>query len=309
MNTYFESLIHGYRNYAGYFVHELMSPGWHNYFYWLVGLSTLVWVLELLFPWRTDQPAFRHDFWLDLFYLFFNYFLFSLIGYHAVSDVAVKAFSDFLGLFGITNLIAIRVDALPGWAQLGVLFFVRDFVQWHIHRLLHRVPWLWEFHKVHHSVEQMGFAAHLRYHWMETIVYRTLEYLPLAMIGFGIQDFILVHLFTLAVGHLNHANLYLPIGPLKYVFNNPQMHLWHHAEALPPQSPEGVNFGVTLSIWDFLYRTAYVPYEDSHLRVGFRGISQFPKTWLGQVLYPWVRPAAPRATTPEPAPDAKSVER
>ncbi len=30
------------------------------------------------------------------------------------------------------------------------------------HLLGHKVPILWEFHKVHHSVEQMGFAAHLR---------------------------------------------------------------------------------------------------------------------------------------------------
>jgi AraC-like DNA-binding protein len=60
-----------------------------------------------------------------------------------------------------------------------LLFLVRDFVQWNVHRLLHRAPRLWEFHKVHHSVQQMGFAAHLRYHFMENIVYRTLEYIPL----------------------------------------------------------------------------------------------------------------------------------
>ncbi|WP_020604720.1 sterol desaturase family protein [Spirosoma spitsbergense] len=308
MNTsysYITTLIDGYRNYADYFVHELLSPNWHNYFYWLVGISAFVWLLELLFPWRTDQPVFRHDFWLDLFYLFFNYFLFSLIGYNALSDVGVQAFNDFLGWFGIANLVAIRVGALPVWGQLVVLFLVRDFVQWHIHRLLHRTPWMWEFHKVHHSVEQMGFAAHLRYHWMETIIYRTLEYIPLAMIGFGIQDFILVHLFTLAIGHLNHANIYLPIGPLKYVFNNPQMHLWHHAEKLPRQAHDGVNFGITLSVWDFLYRTAYVPYEGSHIKLGFQGVRQFPKTFLGQLLYPWRKPVP----TGRVIPKSKLVEK
>ena len=95
----------------------------------------------------------------------------------------------------------------PMWAVLLLGFVVRDFVQWWTHRLLHKVSWLWEFHKVHHSVEQMGFAAHLRYHWMETIVYRTIEYLPLALLGIGLYDFFIIHIFTLAVGHYNHSNI------------------------------------------------------------------------------------------------------
>ncbi|MFN4144884.1 MAG: sterol desaturase family protein, partial [Runella sp.] len=236
MQKYIDAFIGGYTGYFNYLVNEILSPSWHNYFYWLVGLSLLVWGLELAFPWRKQQKAIRHDFWLDVFYMFFNFFLFSLVVYNALSNVAVQAFNDFLALFGIRNLVAINVAMLPKWAQLVILFVVRDFVQWNVHRLLHKVPWMWEFHKVHHSVEEMGFAAHLRYHWAENVIYRSLEYIPLAMIGFGIDDFFVVHIFTLAVGHLNHANIYLPLGPLKYLFNSPQMHLWHHAEELPKGS-------------------------------------------------------------------------
>lgn len=290
MNEYIETFFSGYSGYFHYLLNEIIHPGWPSYFYALIGVSLLVWGLELLFPWRKDQPIFRQDFWLDTFYLFFNYFLFSLIAYNAVSAVGVKLFADLLGLFGINNLVAINIATLPGWVQLLILFVVRDFVQWNIHRLLHHSPWLWEFHKVHHSVAQMGFAAHLRYHWMETIVYRTLEYVPLAIIGFGLHDFFVVHLFTLAVGHLNHANLYLPIGPLRYVFNSPQMHLWHHADQLPPHRREGVNFGLTLSLWDYVFRTAYLPVEDSHVSLGFRGVNKFPSTFFGQVVYPWHKP-------------------
>ena len=48
---------------------------------------------------------------------------------------------------------------------------------------------------MHHSVEEMGFAAHLRYHWMENIVYRTLEYIPLALLGIGLYDFFIIHIY------------------------------------------------------------------------------------------------------------------
>lgn len=242
MEKYFAIFWQTYQGYARYLWHELLHPHWGNYFYWLLAISLAVYLLELLFPWRKNQPRLRQDFWLDAFYMFFNFFLFGLVGYAAVSDVFVNAFNDLLANgFGIRNLVALNVARLPYGLQLLILFVVRDLVHWNVHRLLHRTPWLWEFHKLHHSVQQMGFSAHLRYHFMETITYRTIEYLPLAMIGFGIQDFILVHLFTLTIGHLNHANLYLPLGPLRYLFNSPQMHIWHHSRELPPNA-YGVNY-------------------------------------------------------------------
>ena len=285
MEKYIEIIVGSYTGYFNYLLSEILNPSWHNYFYWLLGLSLVVWTLEILFPWRKNQAAIRHDFWVDVFYMFFNFFLFSLIAYNAISNVAVQAFNDFLALFGIKNLIAINVASWPAWMQLLTLFLVRDFVQWNVHRLLHKVPWMWEVHKVHHSIEEMGFAGHLRYHWMENVIYRTLEYIPLAMIGFGIEDFFIVHIFTLAVGHLNHANIYLPLGPLKYVFNSPQMHLWHHAEELPKERMNGVNFGITLSIWDYIFGLNYVPKEDSTIKLGFDNMAKFPKTFWSQLTY------------------------
>lgn len=286
MDKYLDAFVHGYIGYFHYLTNEILQPGWFNYFYWLLAISLVVWSLEILFPWRKNQGAIRHDFWLDAFYMFFNFFLFSLVAYNAVSNVAVVAFNDFLALFGVTNLVAIEVGHLPVWGQLLLLFVIRDFIQWNVHRLLHHSPWLWEFHKVHHSIEEMGFAGHLRYHWMETVVYRTIEYIPLAMIGFGIDEFFMVHLFALAIGHLNHANIYLPLGPLKYIFNSPQMHLWHHAEDLP-EGTHGVNYGISLSLWDYLFGKVYMPSESSGVKLGFRGLSRFPKTFFSQLTYPF----------------------
>lgn len=286
MEKYIDIIWNSYSGYFNYLKSEILSPTIHSYFYWLVGLSLLVWGLEIAFPWRKNQPKIRTDFWIDMFYMFFNFFLFSLVIYNAVSNVVVQLFNDTLGIFGVENLVAIQVGSLPVWGQLLILFIARDFIQWNVHRLLHKVPVLWEFHKVHHSIEEMGFAGHLRYHWMENVVYRTLEYIPLAMIGFGIDDFFLVHIFTLAVGHLNHANIYLPIGPFKYIFNTPQMHLWHHAEELPEKS-YGVNFGLTLSIWDYLFGFDHVPSETPDVKLGFPDIEKFPKTFTEQLTYPW----------------------
>jgi sterol desaturase/sphingolipid hydroxylase (fatty acid hydroxylase superfamily) len=163
------------------------------------------------------------------------------------------------------------------------MFVLADFIQWNVHRLLHAVPWLWEFHKVHHSVKEMGFAAHLRFHWMETFVYKSIQYIPLAMIGFGLQDFFILHMFTVLIGHLNHANLNLDYGPLRYVLNNPKMHIWHHAKQMPKGYANGINFAITLSLWDYLFGTAVIPSEGRDIELGFDGDEAFPQTFVGQL--------------------------
>lgn len=285
MSDYLQILLDGYQGYARYFWAEVTNPHLENYFYWLIAVSAFFFLLEVATPWRKTQSRFRKDFWLDFFYMFFNFFLFSLIIYNAASDVAVTLFKDFLALFSIRNLVAIQIDSWPAWVQLLTLFLIRDFIHWNVHRMLHRVEFLWKFHQVHHSVEEMGFAAHLRFHWMERVVYASMEYLPLAMIGFGIDDFFAVHIFALAVGHFNHSNFRLRLGPLKYLLNNPQMHIWHHAKRYPEDRPYGMNFGLTLSVWDYLFGTAHTPFDGRDIELGVPGVESFPSSFAKQVIY------------------------
>lgn len=285
MNELIEIIKSSYTGYANYLWNEIVHPTSQSYFYWLVGISAFFFLLEIVKPWRKDQPRFRKDFWLDFFYMFFNFFLFSLIIYNTASNVVVHFFNGLLAHIGIENLVAFEVMSWPMWAHLLLGFVVRDFIQWWIHRLLHTVPALWEFHKVHHSAEQMGFAAHLRFHWMENVVYRTIEYIPLALIGIGLRDFFIIHIFTLAAGHFNHSNFRINLGFLKYIFNNPQMHIWHHAYSLPKDRQKGVNFGLTLSIWDYIFKTNYIPHDGRDIKLGFPGVEQFPKDFIHQNIH------------------------
>jgi sterol desaturase/sphingolipid hydroxylase (fatty acid hydroxylase superfamily) len=284
MDKYIDIILQGYKNYANFLCTQMLHPAWNNYFYWIVASSVALFFIEKWFPWRKDQPALREDFWLDTFYIFWNYFLFSLVAYHAFSEVFVQLFKDFLAIFGIRNLVAIRLGGLDTWAQLLIIFVVRDFLQYNIHRLFHHVPLFWRFHKVHHSTEEMGYGALMRYHFLEQVLYRALEYLPLAMLGFGIQNFFIVHMFTFITGQLGHANLYLPMGRMKYLLNGPQMHLWHHAKAFPAEHPQGMNYGITLSVWDYLFKTVYHPHDDPHLTVGLPESEKVADTFLAQQI-------------------------
>jgi sterol desaturase/sphingolipid hydroxylase (fatty acid hydroxylase superfamily) len=290
MNKYLEIIKNAYSGYWNYLKQSiLMDLNWENYFYGLLLISFAVWVLELIFPWRKNQPVFRKDFWLDTFYMFFNFFLLNLIVFMALSNSAAEIFNDLLGIAGISisSFQLLEINKLSFVARILIFFIVVDFTQWWTHRLLHRFEFLWNFHKVHHSVKQMGFAAHLRYHWMEPVVYNSIRYIPLAIIGgFSVQDVAFVHFFTIIIGHLNHANINWDYGFLKYLLNNPKMHIWHHAKELPEDKKYGVNFGLTLSIWDYLFKTNYIPHSGRDLELGFEGDKNFPKNFLQQEIYP-----------------------
>lgn len=291
MNEYIDIIVNSYSGYASYLWRTITHPlpeGDLNYFYFLIVISLAVWGLELAFPWRKKQRAIRKDFWLDTFYMFFNFFIFNLLLYIALSDITINLLNSLLAPLGYQGGHLLDTS---GWAigfQLLVFFLISDFVQWCVHVILHRVPFLWKIHKVHHSVKEMGFAAHLRYHFGETFVYNTFKYLTLTMIfGFDIQLAFIVHGFAITIGHLNHANIGWDYGPFKYIFNNPKMHIWHHAKELPKEHPYGMNYGISLSIWDYIFRTNYIPYEGRDIELGFENDEHYAPTFWQQLTAPF----------------------
>jgi len=257
-------------------------PWYTNYFWGLILISLFVWSLEVIFPWRKNQSIFRKDFWLDGFYMFFNFFIFSIAisGFYKLLEVLFKDLGVTVKSFALIDL-----SRFPALAQLLIFFIVLDFVQWFTHTLLHKVPALWQYHKVHHSVKEMGFAAHLRYHWMENILYKPLKTFGLMILGgFEPEQAYIVHFIAITIGHINHANIKITWGPLKYIINNPVMHLYHHSYILPKGS-HGVNFGISLSIWDYIFKTNYIPEDSGTIELGFKDEDLLPKTFLGQLTH------------------------
>lgn len=292
--NYWDLIIRSYEGAAkgfwNYIVKPITSDGYPNMFYFLIIISVLVWVLEIALPWRKKQAIFRRDFWLDTFYMFFNFFIFRVVLFAALVNVTYALFVSFLELFGYQGGALIDLSHLHWGLQLVLFFLIADVAQWGVHVLLHRVPVLWQFHKVHHSVKEMGFAAHLRYHFMENVFYQPAKFVALSLIfGFELEYAFYVYYTATLIGHLNHANLNLDYGPLRYLFNNPKMHIWHHAKDLPEQHPYGMNFGISLSIWDYLFGTAYIPHDGRDIELGFPDDETYPQTFWGHLIEPFKR--------------------
>jgi sterol desaturase/sphingolipid hydroxylase (fatty acid hydroxylase superfamily) len=171
--------------------------------------------------------------------------------------------------------------------QFVIFLVLKDFVEWCIHNLLHRVPWLWEFHKLHHSILELDWIGNMRFHWMEVVVYKSLSYLPLIVLGVDERVILWVAVAGTLIGHLNHSNLAISWGPLRYLINSPRMHVWHHDIIF--RGDHGKNFGIVFSVWDWLFGTAFMPSQGQPEQLGFDGMERYPSGVVGRFFYPLTR--------------------
>ncbi len=255
-----------------------------GYFFWLLVVSLFCWILERLWPWRKQQKAFRKGIGQDFFWLIFNgHYAGILLAY--ISSWLILQLNHFLSDWQIPTPESIHLLATtPLWLQFVVFLVSKDLLEWCVHNLLHRVPWLWEFHKLHHSIEELDWIGNMRFHWMEIVVYKSLTYLPLVMLGVDGRVILWIAVVSTLIGHMNHSNLKISWGPLRYLINSPRMHVWHHDVIL--RGEHGKNYGIVFSLWDWLFGTAYMPPEGQPQKLGFESMEKFPRGLLPRLIYP-----------------------
>ena len=261
-------------------------PVWLQYYFWLVSISVLCLALERFWPWRRDQKLLRRGIWQDVFWLAFNgHYLGVLLA--AVTEPTAAFVNRVLVASDLPALDSLNLIAgMPVWIQFITVFLLKDFVEYGIHRLMHTVPALWEFHKLHHSIEELDWIGNFRFHWGEIVVYKSISYLPLVVLGVDWRVMLVIAILWTLMLDLNHANLSFDWGPLRYVLNSPRMHVWHHDVEVHGKG--GQNFGQVLSVWDWMFGTVYWPKDrERPERLGFKGQERYPTGVLGRIVYPF----------------------
>lgn len=222
------------------------------YSVFLLVSGVLFTIAERLWP-RQPQPVARSGYSLDIVYAFFNAEIVgSLVAIWVSGIYSGAQISLWRETLGVNTLLR-----QPEWLQLVALLLVKDFLQWGVHFALHHIPALWEFHKTHHSTEVMDWLSNWRFHWFEVVIYQTVLYLPANLLGLSPAVTFGCAVISTTIGHFAHANLSWHIGPLKYLINSPEMHIWHHAH--PDAGPQNKNFAISIALWDWLFHTAYAP--------------------------------------------------
>lgn len=191
----------------------------------------------------------------------------SVINWQQVSGFVVSG----LTAAGVSGTVNDSSAIVLGIVLTITLFVVDDFLRWLVHFASHRIPELWEFHKVHHSAEVLNFATAERHHPVDVIVTASV-----LTTGYGIVNGIFIALFgdhvtvstiaganiflvafNIAGGVLRHSPFWITFGPnVERWIISPAMHQIHHSD-----KPEHYdrNMGGALAVWDRMFGTLHIP--------------------------------------------------
>lgn len=234
--------------------------------------------IKFLFPsyiWREKSA------WLDVRYFFFHQLIrYSIYGtfLFAVYQWALRTMSPVDSIFS-KQLSAVD-NMYVGFLFLVVNALFIDFVSYAIHYAQHRIPVLWEFHKVHHSAEVMHPLTNYREHPVDNLLYAVGTGISLGfiaalfygvfggvpesvtIIGVGIFTFT----FNLLAYNLRHSHIWVKWpGVLSTLFGSPAHHQIHHSK-----HPNHIdkNFAFMFPVWDRIFGTYCMPESNSDVDFG-----------------------------------------
>ncbi|MBR1251472.1 sterol desaturase family protein [Bradyrhizobium sp. AUGA SZCCT0169] len=269
-------------------------------------ITCLVFVpLERLFALHKEQKIFRRGWANDLVFLLVNGILIKL------GLLAVIALSIFAAASIVPASIQGTVGGLPYWVQIPLVIVLSDLGFYWTHRMFHAVPWLWRFHAIHHSIEELDWLAAARVHPVDQIVTKGVSLVPVVALGFSewaIGAYALLYQWQSV---LIHANVRVGFGPLRQLFASPEFHHWHHSSDIEARDR---NFAGQLSCLDALFGTLHMPRGQMPTAYGLD--QPIPHRYAFQLLYPFlsdqVRQSVPASTATDeeqPGPATPGSER
>jgi sterol desaturase/sphingolipid hydroxylase (fatty acid hydroxylase superfamily) len=233
--------------------------------------------LQLFFPRYPKQELFRFEWREDLFYYFVSTMLVQLLTFASLWPA--------LTLTSHTHWEALRA-VISGqwlWLQIIEIMFLTDIVQYWVHRAFHRIPWLWNFHAVHHSAQVMDWMAGARMHFMEIVVLRAFTVIPMFILGYSQAALSFYIFYVYLHSTYVHANFGWNFSRLGKYIVTPRFHHWHHGvdkEAID------VNFAIHFPLLDRVFGTYYLPKDEWPTGYGIQG-NPVPKGYWNQFWYPF----------------------
>lgn len=249
--------------------------------------------LEQLIPLHPEQKHFRRQWFNDIVYILFN-------------DVVIKI--GLLLTVGLT-MVGIKsiwpegmlpfVATMPLWLQTLLALVIADLGFYFAHRAAHEIPWLWRFHAVHHSIEEMDCIAAHRVHPVDQVLTRTAALLPVYALGFSFEAIVAITVLYQLQSLLNHANARVDFGRLGFLVASPRFHHWHHANE---KEAFDKNYAAQISLIDWVFGTMYMP-DRMPSKYGID--EKVPETYHEQLVYPFTAKTAETAGQSAPVPAAQ----
>lgn len=126
-----------------------------------------------------------------------------------------------------------------------------DFSYYWMHRIEHKVRFLWAIHSVHHSSKEFDLTTGLRLAWVEGL-FEWAFFVPMVLLGFDVVQVTMGIVVVVAYQTWIHTEHIGKLGYLDKIINTPSVHRVHHGSNVKYIDK---NFGGILMIWDKLFGT------------------------------------------------------
>ena len=178
-----------------------------------------------------------------------------------------------------------------------LFLLLSDFSRFLLHYALHKIPFLWEFHKVHHAAEVLTPFTLYRVHPIEFFLFRLRSLLVFGLItgsfyfwfrtGIEPLSILKIHagifLFNLIGANLRHSHIPISFGNiLERVFISPSQHQIHHSVDVRHYDK---NFGSIFSIWDACFGSLFISQKNEKISFGIEKPAQATFKSFWQNLY------------------------
>lgn len=179
-----------------------------------------------------------------------------------------------VGVYALVFESAGQFEIQSNWLWFSVCFIAVDFCYYWSHRLSHDINLFWTGHVVHHQSEEYNLSVALRQGAIQKVLMFWV-YLPLAVIGFPPEWFLISIGFNLLYQFWIHTEAIGKMGFFELIFNTPSHHRVHHG-----RNPKYIdrNHAGVLIIWDKLFGTFQK--EEEHPTYGItRPTNSFNPVW------------------------------
>jgi sterol desaturase/sphingolipid hydroxylase (fatty acid hydroxylase superfamily) len=217
-------------------------------------------ILELLIPYRPSTVS-KFKRWVNNISL--SIFSSIILRLFFVAPILQTIFYVGGNRLGVLNMIS-----LPYWARIiGTLAFL-DFMLYVWHLLNHEVPFLWRFHRVHHSDLNMDVSTANRFHIGELAMSAVIKIGLIFFLGADLLGVTLYEILIVATAQFHHSSLEVPpwFENIYWVlFVPPSMHRIHHSVVIKERN---TNYGTIFSVWDRLLGTLLRYVNQERIRIG-----------------------------------------
>jgi sterol desaturase/sphingolipid hydroxylase (fatty acid hydroxylase superfamily) len=256
---------------------------------WLIILVVIFVPLERAFAVH-PQKILRKGFVTDLGYYFLSSLLPALLLGAPLGLLAWMVHQT------VPRGIHTATAAWPLWARVFCGLVAGEIGYYWGHRWSHEIPFLWRFHSIHHSAEEVNFIVSSRAHPIDMVFGRICGTVPIYVLGLGGPEVladnqvpVLVALIGIVWGFFIHANLRWRFGPLEWLISTPAFHHWHHTL----NGPINRNYSSTLPWLDWIFGTHYLPRDAWPEAYGIE--AEMPESLVEQLAYPmFMQPSASR---------------